>query len=677
MRKLAAFLAVICIAQPWIPEGARSRPQSSPPDEADGGRSATHGTSIAAFGATTGTGSTTCTATAGSAVLSCESAGDFLTGHGIRLNHAGPAYTGTPPRGLAAKGCGGVPVYRCETGATTYTYQVVAIDGRGGYSAASPAARCDDGPPRLSVQSWCTVTFEVPSSGMPGGYAILRAVGTETPVPIRLVNAGILSFNDYGPAPIAAPDWFPSAPPTTPAASWLITTIRSGGTSTPTLSEAASSTSTAAMLHDNAPNINAALASATAVEVPAGTFLIGESVRVPSGSSLFGRDRHASRLLFSTGMMAPHFSPGIDTTGATDVSVHDLTIDPGVWDSPQSLVGCAACSPDFYRLVIPDIPTGGIGIYVGGAMRPRIHHNVITMKSPSGEYNQCINVTKNGAVPSVQGRVDFNTCTGSGIDALAQDTSISHNEISGNLFGGVIVTEIDPLSRRYRIAGNSVASGATLPDTNDTCPEGIENWAPDSTIVDNMVFDNCGGGIAQGGQNAVVTGNQVFDNKGSGIVCRMVAAAPANCSGSIFTGNRAYNTGVGQFTQDCGYNEIGRGSSMALVEGNAFDGNARGNYCDLTGKTYIPLIGSAPWTTTIGANGGLTGTNIGVPYARPGMQVALTYAPGPDAPQPGIVSLLGEVLVDNDVQVWAINNGRLPAVLRGTLTAVLRYPRGG
>lgn len=204
------------------------------------------------------------TISAGSMSATLAAAGDWTNGEGIAVPGAGSTPSISTPTAPTASG-------RCSgTCATGYTYKVAALDGKGGWTAASSASG--------SVNNAATLTqalnnlLTIPIANGDTALLIYRVgTGLIAIIPASEENANNSSpaayYRDTGATAItlAAPYTALNSPPASAGPDALYTTITAGGgTTTLTLAGAAtSSVTTQTSYHDDAFAINTCLASGT------------------------------------------------------------------------------------------------------------------------------------------------------------------------------------------------------------------------------------------------------------------------------------------------------------------------------------------------------------------------------------------------------------------------------
>jgi hypothetical protein len=276
---------------------------------------------VMAYGATGSTTSVTATTTSGSTSVTLNSPGDFQDGQSVVILHAGPATSLATPAAptVAPKGestnvnswffpeynttsctVTAAPEYTASIYAnanctTSYTYQIVNVDGNRGMSAPSPATTITNGPAVLSAENRIVVTW--PQDPNAVETLVYRCSGSGcTPTLIATVPAlpssnyfwhqfnsacttngsstDCYGYMDMGSAngvteAFAQDEVYGTALPSGATNQNLLTTIGSGaGTTSITLATAPSvSANGLAMWHDDAPAFNAAIAAACGQQV--------------------------------------------------------------------------------------------------------------------------------------------------------------------------------------------------------------------------------------------------------------------------------------------------------------------------------------------------------------------------------------------------------------------------
>lgn len=213
--------------------------------------------------------STTGTISASSAALTLAAAQDFVNGEGIRINHAGAAFTRGAPSALSVTPTG-------TAGTTHYTYTIASLDANGGVGTPIATVTTTTGNATLSTTNYNALSW-TGGTGTPALYAVYGPTSgcTTTNCPLRAIVKGT-TYNDVGWFGVGAPDWLPTTPQASALADWLVTTISSGGGTT-SLTLAANATTAASgqgVLHDDTAAVQAALT----------TYVAGGTFSIPCGS---------------------------------------------------------------------------------------------------------------------------------------------------------------------------------------------------------------------------------------------------------------------------------------------------------------------------------------------------------------------------------------------------------
>jgi hypothetical protein len=238
------------------------------------------------------TENTTGTIGSSSTALTLTAAKDFVNAEGIRVNHAGAAFTLNAPTAGAVTPNG-------TTGSTTYQYKLASIDAHGGVGAATSAIQTTTGNATLSFTNYNAITFTAATGTAPVGYAVYKDIsGTYTLIG---VTDNSLTFNDYGYTGFPYLDWLPTAAPATALADALVTTISSGGgTTSITLGNASTTAATSqGVYHDDGAAIQTALTANTSVIFPAGTFLVASTGGLNAASSSYIAGQGSATILQS------------------------------------------------------------------------------------------------------------------------------------------------------------------------------------------------------------------------------------------------------------------------------------------------------------------------------------------------------------------------------------------
>jgi hypothetical protein len=240
-------------------------------------------------GASASTQSTTLlqTASPGATTLTLNSGIDFKNGQGIRVNHAGAAFTDNSPTGLSATTQG-------TAGSTHRWYNVVSLDCAGGVGAKVTDYDLTTSNATNSVANYNHVAWTYATGIAPCAYAIYRAADNSgSPGTYSLI--GITSrnfFDDVGQALVYTPDWLPTTPQASSLADFLVTNVVSGGGAS-VLTIAATTATTAVngtgVFHDDTAAIQAALtglAYGGTLYLPAAVYNISSPIILPSTTAV-------------------------------------------------------------------------------------------------------------------------------------------------------------------------------------------------------------------------------------------------------------------------------------------------------------------------------------------------------------------------------------------------------
>jgi len=172
-------------------------------------------------------------------------------------------------------------------GSTTYNYQIVAVDQKMGYTAASGNFAIANGNATLSKYNYNHLMWAVTASVPNGGptmwlvYSDKGAGGAKTCVGSAFTNG----FSDMGFA-LPCPPFAPTNPPASAGAQALNTTITAGGgTTTLTLANAASAAvTTANVYHDESSFLTSCVNDAITDESGPTNYMSGYGCYIPAGN---------------------------------------------------------------------------------------------------------------------------------------------------------------------------------------------------------------------------------------------------------------------------------------------------------------------------------------------------------------------------------------------------------
>jgi hypothetical protein len=394
-----------------------------------------------------------------------------------------------------------------------------------------------------------------------------------------------------------------------------------------------------------------ALTSPTTIRIPTGTCRIsGAALTAASAVSLVGDGRGVSII---------QLAPGAATSGAvfswsgySNVTISNLTLDlNGASASPTVLTGAISITGGSgHDIEDVAVINGGSSYWLllalDGVSDTTIQDNLLALAAAHTTQNQGINVS---CAYSASNNVHItgNVLVSTGIETCIDGGEISGNDISGFAFGTGIATEASPFATNIAITNNRIYDGATTTDSNDTASGGVENWAPNCVISNNLIWGNGGVGIDQGGQNCSVIGNVTWGNGrrtdgggGSGIDIRY-ANSTYNGNGSLVAGNISFGNGNASGAgRGYGYNEqsssltgivfginswagpqgatsiLGTPAISSMPAGLAVAGNETvGGTITASGTNSLVMAGSSGWPTITSGAGvvvNLTGANVGL-----------------------------------------------------------------
>lgn len=244
-----------------------------------------------------------------------------------------------------------------------------------------------------------------------------------------------------------------------------------------------------------------------------------------------------------------------------------------------------------------------------------IERNVFLKNVPSGAFeNVAIYVSGAEVLPSYNGQINRNTVRGSIISVNALDTWITFNRVSQWGFSAGINIAAEPTCKRIHIEGNRCFDSLKGMDFVGYYPQGIECWADDSVVANNLCWNNAGDGIGLGGRRSKCYGNTCFDNgfdttnRWNGIFLVWTPDAKGNEYAADYCSvwnNTCYDTRpVGQKTQSNGLSLSNQGHTFVGIkvgENNFFD-HRLGPYGFIPG--LFPIGYPVEYTPTIAAGTG-------------------------------------------------------------------------
>ncbi len=489
------------------------------------------GTSVTNFGAFSSTTTGTGTISGSSTSLAILAAGDWADGQGILVPGAGPTSTIAAPGSVTASACTPPSPGGCSTGSTHYTLAIAAIDVNHGVGPVT-SITATNGNATLNQKNYIQINWADVTDSQ--GYLIYVG-GT----PRVIVSEGSLSWRFAGNTidPVLPSDyWVPSSPPGSGTKGDLVTTIASGGgTTTLTLTDAATNTATGVTIyHDNTPNFQAALDATGIVSIPCGTYEMDSySVFLATGNALSGQSVSCTNInILSNGDSDKFHNDG------TDISISNINVTNNF---TNSTLGAILNDVGGNNIIYENIHISSFdyfGITLNATTEFRITNVQIDRAAISQRQNEAINLccsTEHGFMENIR-------ANNSGFDLDGAEIVVNNNLINNWGFGGGITTEQDPItSKTYNISGNTIIGGPSQTDINDTLGAGIEQWGQYTIISNNIIANTFGDGIDSGGQNSMVATNNLLPNVGqtSGkAIVRRCDNAAVNDTGTIYGPNQ-------------------------------------------------------------------------------------------------------------------------------------------
>jgi hypothetical protein len=168
------------------------------------------------------------------------------------------------------------------------------------------------------------------------------------------------------------------------------------------------------------------------------------------------------------------------------------------------------------------------------------------------------------------------------ISTNCNNSIISENFVTGWGFSAGINTQAHPISHDLIISKNICFNSNQAFDSSPYRPAGIENWADNSVVSENICFGNYGSGIDNGGADCVISTNVIYNNLGYGIF-NLYQSATFNASNTLVDANIIYDTrSGGSRTQLAGYAEQAGGLTGICFSKNICRNNIGNNVLNCT-----------------------------------------------------------------------------------------------
>ena len=163
------------------------------------------------------------------------------------------------------------------------------------------------------------------------------------------------------------------------------------------------------------------------------------------------------------------------------------------------------------------------GLFLNSVVNGIVKDNYFYRTSTANTQNQALTVSySNFFTPlrlSYNIIADSNTFINSAVIACCHSSTITNNYIKGFGYGAGITVEADPYYPtlgymnvyNIHIDKNIITGGSGTDDNGYKCG-GIEIWAFNSKITNNIIYGNSGSGIDQGGRYCIVSENLIYDN---------------------------------------------------------------------------------------------------------------------------------------------------------------------
>ena len=163
------------------------------------------------------------------------------------------------------------------------------------------------------------------------------------------------------------------------------------------------------------------------------------------------------------------------------------------------------------------------GLFLNSVVNGIVKDNYFYKTSTESTQNQALTVTySNYYTPlrlSYNIIVDSNTFINSATIFACHSSIITNNYIKGFGFGAGITIDVDPFYSTFGYKNvynihidKNIITGGSGTDVNVYKCGGIENWAFNSKITNNVIYGNSGAGIDQGGKYCIVSDNLIYDN---------------------------------------------------------------------------------------------------------------------------------------------------------------------
>jgi len=266
------------------------------------------------------------------------------------------------------------------------------------------------------------------------------------------------------------------------------------------------------------------LTSGGTLYIPPGTYILSGTtgVTIPSNVRVVGAGVSATYLRQNVGLTA-----GISllsATGKNNITIEHITFDGNNYtnDSTDALLNFTFTDSINVKNC-SFIKFDKQGLFLNSVVNGIVKDNYFYRTSTANTQNQGLTVTYSTYYTPLRLSyniiVDSNTFINSATIFACHSSIITNNYIKGFGFGAGITIDVDPYytTLGYKNVYNihidkNIITGGSGTDVNDYKCGGIENWAFNSKITNNVIYGNSGAGIDQGGKYCIVSDNLIYDN---------------------------------------------------------------------------------------------------------------------------------------------------------------------
>ena len=486
---------------------------------------------------------------AGTTALTLVAAKDFINSEGIRVNHAGAAFTIAQPTGAAVTHGG-------TTGSTSYAYTIASLDSAGGVGKSVTNATTTTGNATLSAANYNIISWTAASGA--SGYAVYgNKAGSLTFLGITLST----NWHDIGGAAEVAPDWLPAAPQTSASLpDFLVTTVSSGGgtTSIVMANAATQSGSGLYVTHDDTAAIQAAFNATppASVTFPASTqcAFITSQLELPDASPIEVRGTgRTTSCIQAAALMSAMIDKGTNmaTFGG---SVHDLGL-LGAGLASINLEAQGGWNYQFYNLNLFDVVSNA-NLYLGNGTQyvgNFLVRDVFAFNGPAGANDNCNSPSclpfANGYNDSINNNF-INFIGANATFANYQDDTIASSNHLTAVHGYNYPVALIGTYNMY-LGGSGTSSVGFEGDGAVTADVGIlgsENVITGSTVIFDSVTPTIGFVLLSGAIQNIIHSNMISGpTTANGVVNNSGGATNSACDNLLVN----VHTGLATYTNLC------------------------------------------------------------------------------------------------------------------------------